>query len=67
MVECAVSHGVSHGVLFKQTALLVKVHCNESLDWFKASGLCYTIDTEFSLRLIWAILLLPCIMEILQL
>ena len=44
----AVCHTVSP---FAQTALLVNVHCNESLVWFKASGFCYTISAGPSLKL----------------
>ena len=49
---------------FAQTALLANVHRNGSLVWFEASGSCYTINTGTSLVFI---LLLPCVMEILQL
>jgi hypothetical protein len=52
---------------FAQIALLANIHCNESLVWFKASGFCYTINTGSSLGLLCDILLLPCVMEILQL
>ena len=45
---------------FVQTALLANVHCNELLVWFKASGFWYTINTRPSLKLLSAILLLPC-------
>jgi hypothetical protein len=29
---------------FVHTFLLAKVHCSESLVWFKASGLCYPLN-----------------------
>lgn len=35
---------------FAQTALLAKVHHNESLVWFQSSGLWFTINTGASLR-----------------
>ena len=62
-------HNVSHSILhpFVHTSLLANVHCNESLVWFEASGFCYTINTGSSLGLLSDILLLPCVMEILQL
>ena len=46
---------------------LANVHCSESLVWFKASGFCYTISTGSSLGFLSAILLLPWVVEILQL
>jgi hypothetical protein len=46
---------------------LQDVHCNASLVWSETSGFCHTISTGSSLRLLTAILLLPCVMEILQL
>lgn len=43
-------------------------HCNDSLVWFEASGFYHTISTGSSLRLLSdIILMLPCVMEILQL
>lgn len=47
-VEAVLCHSVSHSTPSTQTALLVNVRWNESLVWFQASGLCYTINTEFS-------------------
>ena len=46
---------------------LQMAHCNESLICFEASGFCYTINTGPSQRLLSDILLLPYVMEILQL
>jgi hypothetical protein len=63
-VETAVYHTVYS---FIYTSFLANVHCNEFLVWFKASGFCYTINIGSSLGLLLDILLLPCIMEILQL
>jgi len=36
-----------------QTALLINVHCSESLVCFEASGFCYSINTEFSSGLMY--------------
>lgn len=38
---------VSHSTPCVHIPLLANVQCNESLIWFKASGFCYTINTEF--------------------
>lgn len=43
------------------------VYCKESLVWFEASGFGYTVYIGLSLRRLSVILLLPFIMEILQL
>lgn len=48
-----------------QTALLVNVHSNELLVWYKASGFCYIINTGPSPRLLSGILLLPQVMQLL--
>lgn len=32
--------------VFAQTSLLAKVHCNELLVWFEASGFCYTTNLD---------------------
>lgn len=49
------------------TSLLTNVHCNYSLAWFEVSGFCDFINVGITeLGLLPAILLLPCIMEILQ-
>jgi hypothetical protein len=47
--------------------LLANVHCSEALAWLEASGFCYTINTGSSPGLLSDILLLPCVMESLQL
>lgn len=52
---------------FAQTALLTKVHCSKRLVWFQASGFCYTMNTGSSPGFLSDILLLPWVMEILQL
>lgn len=49
-----------------QTSLRISVHCNGSLVWLGASGLCYPIDTGPSLELL-DILLLSFVKDILQL
>ena len=46
---------------FIHVSLLASIHCSH---W---SGFCYTTDARPSLRILSAILLLPCVMEILQL
>jgi hypothetical protein len=46
------------------TSLLAKVHCNESLVWYEASGFCYSISTITKLGLFMDVLMLPCVMEI---
>lgn len=48
-------------------SLLNKVHCTDLSVWFEASGFCYFISTGTSLGLLLAILLSPCVMEILHL
>ena len=50
---------------FAHTYLLANVHYSESLVWFQ--GFCYTINTGSSLGFLSDALLLPCVMEILQL
>ena len=52
---------------FVHTVLIANVHCNEILVCFEASGVCYTINTGSSWRLLSDIQLLLCVMEILQL
>lgn len=44
---------------FVQIFLLANVHGNELLVWFKDSGLCHTMNTGRSLKLLLDILLLP--------
>ena len=44
----------------------MQVFIAESLVWFQASGFYYTIDARPSLGLFLRILLLPCVVEILQ-
>jgi hypothetical protein len=61
----AVCHSVSIVYPFVHTSLLVNVNCNESLVWFEL--FCDTINIESSLGLLPVILLLPCVMEVLQL
>lgn len=43
------------------------MHCNDSLVWFEAFGICYNIYSESSQGPFSNILLLPCVMEILKL
>ena len=43
------------------------VHFSESLVWLEISGFCDTINIGSSLGLLPVILLLPCVMEVLQL
>ena len=52
---------------FFHISLHANVHFGESLAWFKASCLCYTINTGFSQELLQVILLFPCDLEIPQL
>ena len=52
---------------FAQRAFHANVCCNEALVQFEVSGFCYTINTGSLLGLLSDILLLPCVMEILQL
>ena len=49
------------------TSSLANVHCSESLVLFEISGVCHAIHTGSSSGLLPVILLLPCVMEILQL
>jgi hypothetical protein len=64
--QCVIMcHSVSYWMPFCPV-LLVNVHCNESLVWFKASSFCYTINTGSSPGLLSDILMWPCVMEILQ-
>jgi hypothetical protein len=49
------------------TSSLANVHCNESLVWFEISGFCDTISVGSLPGLLWVLLLLPYVMEILQL
>lgn len=49
------------------TSLLVSVHCTESFIWFEASGICYTMDIGPSMGVLLDTMLLPYIMETLQL
>ena len=58
---CSVVHPFVH------ISLLALVHCNELLVCFQASSSCSIINTECSQGLLSDILLLPCVMEILQL
>ena len=50
-VTAEVCHGVSHNILFAQTALPENVYCNGSLAWFEASGFSYSGSTGSSLGL----------------
>lgn len=44
---------VSHTVnLFIHISSLVSIHCKKSLNWFKASAFCYTINVGLSLELL---------------
>lgn len=63
------SYNVSHSVplVSNQLYLPQSVHCNESLVWFKASGLWSIIIMERSSSLLSDILWLPQVMEVLQL
>jgi hypothetical protein len=66
-METVVCHSVCHMVHpFVSTFYLANVCCNQSLVWFEASGFCYTINPGSSLGLFSDILLLPCVMEILE-
>ena len=51
---------------FIHTSLHAGVPRKESLVWFEAPGLCYTINAGPSLGLSLDILLLPCVVKILQ-
>lgn len=66
-MEAVVCHSISHGIPLCPHIFTVNVYCNESLVWFEVSGFCDTINIESSLVLLPVILLLPCVMEILQL
>jgi hypothetical protein len=63
-VEAAVCRSVSHSMPFCQNSFSC-THCHESLVWFEASGFCY--NTGSSLGLLSDAVLLPCVMELLQL
>lgn len=52
---------------FVHTSLLANVHCTESWVCFETSGFCYSIYTWFSLRLFLDFMMLPCVLEIMQL
>lgn len=58
---------VSYSVPFVHTTLLAKVHCSESLVWFEDSGFGYSVSTGSSQGNLSDILLLPRVMQILQL
>ena len=60
-------HQCPTAYLFVLTSLLINVHCNESLVWFKASGFYDTINIGSSLELLFDILLVPFVTKILQL
>lgn len=65
VTEAVVCH--SHTVYsLIHISLFANTHYNELLIWFQASGFCYTINTRSLLELLLAILL-PCVMELLQL
>ena len=57
-METAVSDIVNP---FSHTSLHADIHCKESLVWFEASGLYYTINTGTLPGHLW----LPCVVEIL--
>lgn len=61
-MEAVVCHSVSHSIPFVHTSLLVKF-----MVWFEAFGFCYTVNIGSSPGLFLDILLLPCVMETLQL
>lgn len=66
-MEAVVHHSVSHSVSAIHSSSLTNIHWNESLVWFEVSSFCDTINTKSSLGLLLAVLLLPCVMETLQL
>jgi hypothetical protein len=57
--SCCVSQSVSQYTLLSTL--------NDWLVWYEASGFCYAINTGISWGLLSDILLLPCVMEVLQL
>lgn len=59
---------MSHTVyLSVHTSLFSSVYCNELLVSVNAAGFCYILNTEPSMELFRDILLLPCVIEIMQL
>jgi hypothetical protein len=62
-MEAGVCHSVSHSV---PTPLSTHLYL-QAFVWSKTSGFCYTINTGSLLGLLLDVLLLPCVMEILQL
>jgi hypothetical protein len=67
IVAAIVCHSHSHSNTFVHTSLLANVHCTESWVCFETSGFCYSIYTWFSLRLFLDFMMLPCVLEIMQL
>jgi hypothetical protein len=66
--EAAVCRGVTQYTLLSKHLYLQRVIAmSQALVWFKASGFCYTINTGSSQGLLSDFLLLPCVMETLQL
>jgi hypothetical protein len=63
--SCGVSRYVPQSVPL--SIHLGNVHYIESLVWFKIPGVCDTINIGLSLGFLLVILLLPCVVEILQL
>jgi hypothetical protein len=49
---------------FVQTSVLADVHCNESVVWFEAFGICYALNTGSSPELLSDTLLLPCFVKL---
>jgi hypothetical protein len=67
IVEAVVCHSVSTVYPSVHTSSLANGHCSESLVWLEISGFCDSINIWSSSGLLLVILLLPCVMEILQL
>ena len=61
------SQCVSQYKLLSTHFSLLNFHCNNSLVWFEVSGSSNTINAAFSPGFLPVVLLLPCVMEILQL
>ena len=65
-MEGVVSHNTTVHP-FVHTSLLASVQCSESLVWFEVSSVYYTINIGLLPGLLWDVLVLPCVLEILQL
>jgi hypothetical protein len=67
IMEAVVYHSVTHVYISVHTSSLASIHCSTSLVWSKIAGFCDTISIDSSPGLFPVILVLPCVMEILQL